>query len=181
MKRTDGEDPIPALRRLAAGGLLGAALAAGCAAPGDRATAALAGLDTAGLGRTRSAFEQAVRSNDATRLAEFYSDSAALMVPGLPTLEGRAAIERFFARALATTRYESFEFEPTGITGRGGVVSELGRQRDVSRTAGKPRQAAYGRYLITWVRSTTGDWRMTMDATVVDSIRPVADHTGAGR
>jgi uncharacterized protein (TIGR02246 family) len=154
---------------------------AGCAAPADRA-GALAGLDSAGLGRTRSAFQRAVLANDASRLAEFYADSAAFMVPGLPTLQGRSAIEHFFARALATTRYESFEFEPVAITGRGGVVTEVGHQQDVSRVAGKPPETAYGRYMITWVRSSTGEWRMMMDATVVDSIRPIAaDRTGAGR
>jgi uncharacterized protein (TIGR02246 family) len=163
------------------GCLLGAAVA-GCSAPADRAAATLAGLDSAGLGRTRSAFERAVLANDASRLAEFYSDSAAFMVPGLPTLQGRPAIEQFFGRALATTHYEDFEFAPVVMTGRGGVVSEVGHQRDVSRAAGKPPQTAYGRYMITWVRSATGEWRMMLDATVVDSIRPVAaDRTGAGR
>lgn len=164
---------------------LGCVLAAavtGCTAPADRAAAAFAGLDSAGLGQTRSAFQRAVLLNDAGRLAEFYADSAAFVVPGLPTLQGRPAIERFFGRALATTRYESFEFEPVAMTGRGGVVSEVGHQQDVSRAAGKPPQTAYGRYMITWVRSASGEWRMMMDATVIDSIRPVAaDRTGARR
>jgi ketosteroid isomerase-like protein len=157
-----------------------AAAVAGCSAPADRAAVGFAGLDSAGLGRTRSAFQRAVLANDASRLAEFYADSAAFMVPGLPTLQGRPAIERFFGRALGTTRYESFEFAPVVMTGRGGVVSEVGHQQDVSRAAGKPPETAYGRYMITWVRSPTGEWRMMMDATVVDSIRPVAaDRTGA--
>ena len=163
-------------------GCLITAAVAGCSAPADRAAAAFAGLDSAGLGQTRSAFQQAVLANDASRLAAFYTDSAAFMVPGLPTLRGRPAIERFFGRALATTRYESFEFVPVVMTGRGGVVSEVGHQQDVSRAAGKPRQTAYGRYMITWVRSASGEWRMMMDATVVDSIRPIAaDRTGTGR
>jgi len=121
-----------------------------------------------------------VLANDASRLAEFYADSAAFMVPGLPTLRGRSAIEGFFGRALATTHYDRFEFEPVVMTGGGGVVSEVGHQQDVSRAAGKPPQTAYGRYMITWVRSPAGEWRMMMDATVVDSIRPLAaDRTGA--
>jgi uncharacterized protein (TIGR02246 family) len=169
------------MRSFALGYVLAAA-GTGCTAPADRAAAAFAGLDSAGLGQTRSAFQRAVLLNDAGRLAEFYADSAAFMVPGLPTLQGRPAIERFFARALATTRYESFEFEPVVMTGGDGVVSEVGHQQDVSRAAGKPPQTAYGRYMITWVRSASGEWRMMMDATVVDSIRPVAaDRTGAGR
>ena len=150
---------------------LACAVALGCSPPAKRAVAAFAGLDSAGLGQTRSAFQRAVLANDASRLAEFYADSAAFMVPGLPTLRGRPAIERFFGRALATTHYESFEFEPVVMTGSGGVVSEVGHQQDVSRAAGKPPQTAYGRYMITWVRSPTGEWRMMMDATVVDSIR----------
>lgn len=167
--------------KLTVGWLL-AAVVAGCSAPAERAAAASAGLDSAGLGQTRSAFQGAVLANDASRLAEFYADSAAFMVPGLPTLRGRSAIEGFFGRALATTHYDSFEFEPVVMTGGGGVVSEVGHQQDVSRAAGKPPQTAYGRYMITWVRSPAGEWRMMMDATVVDSIRPLAaDRTGATR
>jgi len=165
--------------RLTLGCLLAGAVA-GCSAPAERAAAAFAGLDSAGLGQTRSAFQRAVLANDASRLAEFYADSAAFMVPGLPTLRGRSAIEGFFGRALATTHYDRFEFEPVVMTGGGGVVSEVGHQQDVSRAAGKPPQTAYGRYMITWVRSPAGEWRMMMDATVVDSIRPLAaDRTGA--
>ena len=159
-----------------------AAAVSACSPPADRSGVALTRLDSAGLGQARAAFQRTVLLNDASRLAGFYADSAALLVAGLPTIRGRAAIERFFGQALATTRFESFEFEPVLMTGRGGVVSEVGRQQDVSRAAGKAAQAAYGRYMITWVRSAQGEWRMMMDATVIDSIRPVApDRAGAAR
>jgi ketosteroid isomerase-like protein len=127
--------------------------------------------DSAGLGETRAAFQQAVLQNDATVLAEFYADSAVFMAPGLPTLRGRPAIESLLRKALSATRYESFEFEPVAVSGRAGVVIEVGRQRDLSRSNGQG-QIAYGRYMITWVRSAAGRWQMAMDATIVDSTRP---------
>ena len=140
----------------------------------DPADATTTSLDSAGLGQTRAAFQRAAIQNDAAKLATFYADSAMFMVPGIPTLRGRPAIERLLRQALSTTRYESFEFEPVAVTGRAGLMSEIGWQRDVSTSGGHAAQIAYGRYMITWVRTASGQWQMAMDAAVVDSTKPAA-------
>lgn len=144
----------------------------------DPVDAAVTSPDSAGLGATRQAFQRAAALNDAVALAAFYADSAMLMAPGIPTLRGRPAIERLFNQALRSTRYESFEFHPVAVTGRAGLASEIGWQRDVSSSGGHAAQVTYGRYMITWVRSPSGQWQMAMDAAVVDSTRP---YDGSGR
>jgi ketosteroid isomerase-like protein len=152
---------------------------AACSPP-HRTDASPGALDSAGLGETRAAFQQAVLQNDASILAKFYTDSAIFMAPGLPTLRGRPAIESLLRKALTSTRFESFEFEPLAVTGRAGVISEVGRQRDLSRSNGHT-QIAYGRYMITWVRTAAGPWQMAMDATVVDSTRPAVPGQNVNR
>jgi len=154
------------MRGLAGGVLLTWVVA--CAPPHSTGTA----LDTVGLGATRAAFARAALQNDATLLASFYSDSALFLAPGAPTIRGRAAIEALFRKALVTTRFESFEWGPLASIGKSGTVSEVGWQHDVSRSDGHPAQAAFGRYLITWIRNTDGTWQMAVDATIVDSTRP---------
>ena len=133
---------------------------------------ASAALDTAGLGQARADFTSAVGRNDANLLATFYADSAIFLAPGLATLRGRPAIEGLLHQALLTTHFDSFAFGPLAMTSRPGLVSEVGWQRDVSHQSGRPAQVAYGRYVITWVRSPGGKWQMALDATVVDSTRP---------
>lgn len=156
-----------------------AAVACSHAQHRDPVNAASTLPDSTGLGATRQAFQRAAVRNDAAALAAFYADSAMFMVPGIPTLRGRAAIERLFRQALQSTHYQSFEFHPVAATGRAGLVSEVGWQRDVSGSGARPARVAYGRYMITWVRSASGQWQMAMDAAVVDSTRPAAPPAAA--
>jgi ketosteroid isomerase-like protein len=160
------------LPRTASAGI--ATVLVACAGAGHRAGAPGNGevLDSAGIGQVHSAFAAATLKNDPALLASFYADSALFLVPGLPTLHGRAAVEALFRHALLTTQFRSFVFVPQAMFGGHGTVTEVGEQRDVSvGETGRPT-TAYGRYLITWVRTSSGAWQMAVDVTVVDSTRP---------
>jgi ketosteroid isomerase-like protein len=132
------------------------------------------GVDSAGVGLAREELANSVLAHDGPRLAKVYAESAVVAAPGAPTLYGRAAIESFIVPAFATTSYASYQIRPLAVTGRGGVLGEIGWQHEVGAQSGSAAEETWGRYAITWVRDASGNWKVAMDALVADSSVPVA-------
>ena len=91
------------------------------------------------LEATNAAFMEALACADAAAAAAAYAENAKLLVPGMPMLEGRRAIERFWRTGIAK-----------GITG---VKLQALEVEDADRIAHE-----VGRYWL-WIEPDGGEWR----------------------
>jgi ketosteroid isomerase-like protein len=95
---------------------------------------------------------QALIKGDAKAAAAVATETGVILPPGLPSREGRRALEEWFSQG----RVNSIEFEPTVIEGEGGWAYDRGEFRVVPPD-GKERR---GKYLWVWRREPNVGWRV---------------------
>jgi uncharacterized protein (TIGR02246 family) len=106
----------------------------------------------------RKAFAEAVARGDAARVAKLFTTDAKLMVPGLETVTGREAIQRFWQGGLGMIK--GISFAPADFTGENeGLVVETGNIKTLDE-GGKEKDQS--RYLVVWKRED-GEWRIHRD------------------
>lgn len=105
-----------------------------------------------------TAFVAAYAKGDGAAVAALYTTKATLLPPGQPALNGRAAIETFWAGAIkAGLKNVSLEAQSVESVGRG-TVREIGRF--AYDPPGGPR--AEGKYVVIW-KKVGKNWRLDVD------------------
>jgi ketosteroid isomerase-like protein len=146
-------------------------LLAGCrAAPAERAPAAdaagppLTAEDIAAIRAGDSAFASAAGAGEAASMAQGYLSDANLLPPNSPAVEGREAIQRFWAGLLDTYKVK-FVVSADEIEGRGDLAYARGHylfDATPKATGGAPLHDE-GKYVEVLRRQPDGTWRLAVD------------------
>ena len=117
---------------------------------------ALSSSDVAAIRAAEEALAEAFEALDPTAWVDCYTDDAILAPPGLPTIEGRAAL----LAAAQQTAISSLQIVAESTIGAGDFAAILGRASWVSgpRDSGAPRTQQ--RFLMVWRREPDGRWRI---------------------
>jgi ketosteroid isomerase-like protein len=156
------------LRPLIAALLLGAVGGSGgCApahAPGERpahaaAPAARAG-EAAALEARQASFLAAMSARDAEALTAHFAADAVLHVGGMPAVEGRDAIARFYGNVFRFLQATDPTAGPPRLADGGGMAYTLGRVANTFGGADGPVRHE-GKFLLVWERRT-GEWQVVV-------------------
>lgn len=112
--------------------------------------------------RQQDLMAASVAAGDSSRAAQFYTEDACLMAPGLPTFEGRPAIAAFFAGAIAQGIARA-RFITEEVDDYGDLALERGRYQLYAAPPGGAEQCVEtGRYFLSW-RKTAEGWKIHRD------------------
>lgn len=138
------------------------------------APSASQGVAPAGV---RAAIEQnnarliaAFVAGDAAGAAALFADDAALMLPGIATVEGRASIEQVLAGAFTAVRYRSVKAAIDEVQFFGDYALERGTSEFVYEVGGQVF-TDQGKYIVAWTRAADGTWLIHRDVSNVTSSR----------
>ena len=128
----------------------------------------------------REALSAAVGRRDAAGVAKIFTTDAKLMVPGLETVTGREAIQKFWHGGLSAGVISGIAFTPAEVSGGGGeekdgFVVETGTVKTLDADK---KEKDPSRYLLVWKREES-EWRIHRD--IVNSgpaSAPKADRVG---
>jgi ketosteroid isomerase-like protein/mannose-6-phosphate isomerase-like protein (cupin superfamily) len=146
-------------------GLVAVALAAGCtpAANVEQEKAALMSADREWSGTVK----------DPAKFATFFADGGAMHPQGMPTVTGRANIEKMFAE-MANAPGSSLQWTPTKAEVGGDVGYTVGTyQSSMNGVAEK------GKYVTAWKKQADGSWKVMDDIFNADEMpkMPAGTHT----
>ena len=120
---------------------------------------------------TRQAIEKVWQSilelakrGDAVGIAAIYTPDALAIDPSMPTVVGRAAIEKTFRDMFATTRFIGMTREPTSFEVYGNIALESGTYSQTWQEKGKSPTVLNARYTAVWKR-VEGRWLLHRDIT----------------
>jgi uncharacterized protein (TIGR02246 family) len=167
------------------GRVLPLVLAAACGtAPTEssRATADAAALLTAAPAADPAGIRQVIDRNnarlietfvagDAAAAAELFADDAVLMLPGVPQIHGKAAIEQALAGFFGAVRYRSIVANVQEVQFFGDYALEMGTTV-MTYDVGGQTVTDNGKYLVAWQRQPGGEWKIHRD---------VSNSSGAGQ
>jgi uncharacterized protein (TIGR02246 family) len=92
-------------------------------------------------------FNKALANGDGAEVASLYTDGARLLADGAPRIDGRPAIEVFFAQAVESG-FNDLELHTQEVTEAGDLVIEIGQW--TSSSGG----GAEGKYVVVWKRES---------------------------
>jgi uncharacterized protein (TIGR02246 family) len=146
-------------------------LATACtSAPAERAPGGvdkaqpLAAEDIAAIRATDSTFAGALGAGDAAGVAAIYLPDAHLLPPNLAAVEGREAIQQFFAGFLKAYHI-TIVISADEIEGRGDLAFARGHytMEGTPKAAGTPPLREEGKFLEVLRRQADGSWRYAVD------------------
>jgi len=106
-------------------------------------------------------FSAAYVANDSIALGQVYSDSAMLLPPNRD-LEGRQAIQRYFAWG-GRYRQLAHRMETQRLSISGDLAVDVGTWTSTGQVGDAAPRTSSGRYLVVWVRESDGVWRILYD------------------
>ena len=139
-----------------------AALAAAPTAAGAQAADRAAGVRRA-VEASNAEFVAAMKRGDAAALAALYTEDAIVLPPNSDMIRGRAAIRKFFADFLGSTKVTAAEITTQEVFVSGATAYEVGTNRLAMQAAGQPAVTDRGKYLVVWQRGPDGRWRVHRD------------------
>jgi uncharacterized protein (TIGR02246 family) len=144
-------------------------IAACSSAPAERApdnapaAAPLAAEDIAAIRATDSAFASAMAAGGVAGLGLLYLPDAHLLPPDGPAIEGRDAIQQYFAGLLGAYQV-TIAVNSDEIEGRGDLAYARGHYTlEGSPKAGAPPLREEGKFLEVLRRQPDGSWRLAAD------------------
>jgi uncharacterized protein (TIGR02246 family) len=99
----------------------------------------------------------AAKAGDASALAKIYTPDAMMIDPSMPTVTGRANIEKTLKDWLATTKFIGMTRQQTAFETLGDVAIENGTFTQDVQEKGKPPMKVTGRYTLVW-KQVDGKW-----------------------
>ncbi len=129
---------------------------AACAA----GAASLSDADIAAIEEGSEAFAAAANADDWGGVAALYTEDAVLMPPNGPAVQGRAAVEAFFA---TFPPFSGFTLNPVEIDGRGDLAFVRGTFSMTIEMEGMPAVQETGKYIEIRRRQTDGSWLIATD------------------
>jgi uncharacterized protein (TIGR02246 family) len=120
---------------------------------------------------TLAKFATAFNKGDATAVASFYTEDAALLPPGEARVDGRAAIEAYWKRTIDAGA-KNLTLRLVEVGWRRDQAYEVGQLSiDVQDQSGKAATVK-GKYVVIWKRSSDGAWRLFRDIWNTDPAPP---------
>ena len=148
-----------------------ALLAAGAPCLAAQAASPTPVVDSAGLATTRASYMRLFAAADATGLAALFAEAAGLDQFGTPRMKGRAQIEAGFKAAFGMQKPISLEIAPLRITAAtSSLAAEIGTYHEMDSLKGKTVHA-WGRYVVSLGKDSTGTWRLQYLMGFPDSTR----------
>jgi ketosteroid isomerase-like protein len=132
--------------------LVTAALVGGCAEPRPASVEGQREL----LEQRQGEFFAALEARDPDRTAELFADDAVLHIAGMPPIEGRAAIHRFYGNLFGFLSASTATPERLHLSESADLAYGIGRTSNAFRGPEGPVEYT-GKYLLVWQR-TADDW-----------------------
>ena len=117
------------------------------------------------------AFSKAVSNQDVDTLVEFYAADAKVLAPGVPMIEGAAAINGFL-RMMLDEGARALEFESIVVDGQADLVVDVGRYRLTMEPPGGEPMIDVGKYIAVSKRQGDGSLRLAYDTFNSDAPPP---------
>jgi uncharacterized protein (TIGR02246 family) len=112
-----------------------------------------------------AAYADACRALDAKAFAALWDERGIKYLPGAAPIEGRAAIEAYFASAVAGLAGEDVVIATEEVTGMGDRVLARGIFRLLDRVKGTEGQRVVDGWFVTeFKRQADGGWKIALDA-----------------
>jgi ketosteroid isomerase-like protein len=119
----------------------------------------LSSSDLAAIRAAEDALAQSFETPERTAWVDSYTDDAIFVGPGIPAIEGRAALLDA-AREIAIS---SMEITAESTLGAGDFAATLGRASWVSGPRGSDAPTQRRRFLMVWRRERDGRWRIARE------------------
>jgi ketosteroid isomerase-like protein len=140
--------------------ILLALCAAGCAPASFDAAAESSKLSQRDADWSRLSFE----GKDIDRIVAYWSDDAHLLQPGLPPIEGKAAIRAFVAASLKIPGFKiHWVSEKPVFSPDGKMAYVLSTVETTAPGANGSLESTHGRSVTVWQRDADGVWRCVVD------------------
>jgi len=94
-------------------------------------------------------------------VAAAYAEAGELVLPGVGTLHGRAAIRDFLAPLAAAVEVTAVDVATDSLTVHGAGAEQWGTYRQVAGERGKAPGVYRGHYAARWQRDADGRWRLS--------------------
>ncbi|MGH2722021.1 MAG: YybH family protein [Actinomycetota bacterium] len=112
-------------------------------------------------------FSRAFANQDLDAVTAFHADDARILSPGVPLVEGKAAIVRFFEEFFAAGA-RTIEFETLDVLEGGDVIVEVGRSQLGLEPPGAAPARVPGKYVVVYDRQPDGSLKLVVDASSDD-------------
>lgn len=112
--------------------------------------------------QSNQALSKAFAEGDASAVAALYTEDATLLAPDADMVNGREAIQAFWAGAMAQG-IASVELTSTKVEGAGSLAYEVGRYAVTAATADGAQQTSGGKYVVVWKQQEDGGWKLHVD------------------
>ena len=122
----------------------------------------------------------ALERGDVTAASACYADHAQLLTPGAGLIQGRRAIEEYWATGLALG-LSSVSFEATRVERLGARQVEIGRYRVTVESEPSDARSERGTYLVLHRRAVDGTWERALDVLDPDEPLGSSPHRQGGR
>jgi uncharacterized protein (TIGR02246 family) len=134
------------------------AVAASCSSPSRSGNTQAA--DEAAVDAALKSYVADIRTNDAAKIASWWTDDAVYIDRAEPTINGRAGMESFLKGVLGGVRITDASVEKDDLAVSGDLAYVIGRYREVLQ----PREGApvdnHGRFVFIWRRQPDGTWKI---------------------
>ena len=120
---------------------------------------ALSSSDIAAIRAAEAALAEAFEAADPTAWVDSYTDDAIFVGPGVPAIEGRAALLDA-ARGFAIS---AMEITADSTLGSGDFAATVGRANWVAGPKGSDAPTRRRRFLMVWRREPDGHWRIARE------------------
>lgn len=110
------------------------------------------------------AYTEALLAGDAEALANFYTEDATTLFPGVPRVKGRKAILDDKRADFTQVTVVSADIQSLELSASGDLAYEIGTFVYTFAGRGGTARVVDGRYLLVWRRGEDGVWRIQVDA-----------------
>jgi uncharacterized protein (TIGR02246 family) len=118
--------------------------------------------DTAGVTKTRAAFEKAAAAQDPAAIAKLFATDAVEMPPNAPSAKGRAAIEAYHKGFAQQFMVHGFSLTPTETKVIGDTAYDVGTyKQSLMLMKGGGMMDDKGKYLVLLKKDASGTWLIT--------------------
>jgi uncharacterized protein (TIGR02246 family) len=116
----------------------------------------------AAIEKAAIAWESAFNAGDGKRVAELYTEDAALLPPDAERVDGKAAIAEFWQGAIDSGLADA-DLEPVEVVEAGDLAHEVGTVTLSAPGSNGERVSLSGKYIVVWQRGDDGAWRLHRD------------------
>ena len=164
-------------------GSIALALLIACSAPSNKEAptigAAAGTLAEPNVAEIRSAIEAAntksmagMLSGDMAAALGSYSESSIMMMPGMPMMNGRAAIETGMKGMMDMMKVNAASFNTQDVMVSGDMAVETGTFSMTTTMKGGKPMTDNGKYLTVWKHQPDGSWKAIRDINNSDGAPP---------